>query len=114
MSELEVNMHPTGAAFLYPDEMLDENLPGQLNLTYDEVDNLRWQLYDVWLNSHGMERVGIPAAKVEKGDIIPTFGLAVTVVIPRYPYPGMTTLGLGSSRIQIPSNLEITVHRRIA
>lgn len=111
-SEIDVQLHSTGLSITVPDGAYDENLPGQVNLDDDEADTLRDLLNEAWLNRHGMQPVSIPAADIQRGDVIPSLGLTVWEV--RRNEAGVFIFFYGgTSSLSVGQQLEITVHRRI-
>lgn len=120
MSDIDVQLHPKGVAIIPPDEVWDENLPGQLNLTNDEADQLRDMLNEAWLNRSGLESRSVQVDSLEVGDILPALGLTVMQAdnLDDYGKPETEIIFVGHQPVQwrkliLPSNLEITVHRRI-
>lgn len=111
----DVQLHPTGAALIYCDELLDENLPGQLNLSNSDLETLRDQLNEAWFVRWGLQPLSLAWSEVQAGDVIPSLGRTLA----GSPYPTDTdrTHGtahfVGGGKLTLPFTSEITVHRRI-
>lgn len=115
--DLDVQVHPTGASITVPERMIDENLPGQINLDMEEVGRLRDLVNEAWFIGWGLQPMSIPAGDIRKGDIIPCLGLTVSKPFPLAQYPDIVVIQFGQNhemkRMQLPRYLEVTVHRRI-
>jgi hypothetical protein len=114
---IDVQMHPTGVSVAYPEVVLDEQLPGQLNLNYDEADALREQLNEVHYINLGVQPLSVEWHNAEAGDIIPSLG--ATLVDTPHVLPTVSNVEImrgyfnGGGQIDLPAGIEITVHRRI-
>lgn len=109
--ELDVQSHLSGVAVTYPTSALDENLPGQLNLTDDEARTLEYMLREHRLNRLGIQPLTIPAGDVQKGDAIPNLGLQVQSASRNEGW--MRIHGGMLKLIELPAQQEITVNRSI-
>lgn len=114
--ELDVQMYPLGVAIILTEEVIDENLPGQINLSWEDADTLRHLLNETWLNKHGLEKVSIPFSEVTVGDALPGMGTLVVEVTERRAIGGGSLVKgyfANGGHIELPNNVEVTVHRRI-
>lgn len=112
---IDVQIHPTGASLAYLNDVLDENFPGQLNLSWDDVSDLRDKLNEAWFNRYGIQPMSVQVHNVQPGDIIPGLGLTVASVDKALPYATNVMVHFfGGSEARLGKQLEITVHRRIS
>lgn len=44
---MKVERQPHGVSIILSEEAFDENLPGEINLTWDEADKLYWELANI-------------------------------------------------------------------
>lgn len=120
MSELDVQLHPTGVAVTLPDEVMDENLPGQINLSDDEADSLESMLREARLNRHGMQPMSVQVINLQRGDVFPDLGQTVKSA----RYADSTNLEVlvifethhnySARKMYLSAAAEVTITRRIA
>lgn len=94
-----------------------DDVPGvglfSLNMTNDEFQQLRDQVNDAWLNSHGLEMRCVTVEGLTPGDIIPGLGCVHDWSWTDSAMQAANIFFKHGGRVTLSSKAEITVHRAI-